>query len=480
MPRSPEPISRNDSARILNTFHVQTSNTAAQGKKFQYKYTILVPTHQRGALLRGTLRGLLLQEHDDFQVVVSNNYSLDETLSVLSEFADEPRIKIVHTDRKMSMPVHWEFAMDHAEGEYILFLGDDDGVRPDFLSVMDLILAATEANIVKFKTGLYYHYDWVDDKRNTFEFDDRCTNLYFDVDKRLVIAQFCEFTNYTLFPNLLQTLFSIELFRKAKARCKRVFVGAPDWSCPFVLLAEDSARLAYVDSTLGYGGRSRMSNVAYYADASDEFQNQRITDFINELSAEVRFPYHEPQITTQGNFLPAAFSYAKHYYPAELEGFALDPFELSRVIQADIAEEAVSKRQSFWTPSEVHSFRAFVDRLPPAQRGAIRAMAGYPTFRGRVRLLLKSLKRKVIGSLPHSTQERVAARLNRGALSRYPFSTKLDVGGMGIMNGADLMRNFNHIVKQSDEVSDAKDSAAILDAALSPRGRLRLPIEVQE
>ena len=118
--------------------------------QFKYKHTILIPTHQRGALLRETLRGLLLQEHDDYQIVVSNNLSLDTTRNVLAEFAENPRILVVHTEQKMSMPTHWEFAMDYVEGEYVTILGDDDGVRPDFLSILDLVIAETDANIIKF------------------------------------------------------------------------------------------------------------------------------------------------------------------------------------------------------------------------------------------------------------------------------------------------------------------------------------------
>jgi len=443
---------------------------------FKYKYTILVPTHQRGALLRETLRGLLLQEHDNYQIVVSNNYSQDETRTVLSEYARESRVTIIHTDRKLSMPVHWEFAMGHVEGEYIIILGDDDGVRPDFLSTLDIVIENTGANLIKFKTGLYYHNDWIDDNRNTFEFDDRCSNRYFEVDKHSVISDFCEFTNYAIFPNLLQTCFSLELFRKAKKKCGTVFVGAPDWSCPFVLLMDDSAKLVYVDSTLGYGGRSQMSNVAYYFEsAANTTQNDRITDFINELSAEVRFPYHEPKITAAGNFTPAAFSYAKHFYDEELKSFTLNKFELCKCIQQDIAEEAVSKRRRFWTPSEFESFKNFVQELSSSEREAIHGMAGFFSLTGRGRLLLKLVKRRVLKFAPSPLRTWIQSIRKREMDSKYPWNTKVNLNGLDIKNGYELMKSFSAIVKKSDECSETKNLALVRSPELSSRGQLNLP-----
>lgn len=442
--------------------------------RFKYRYSFLVPTHQRGSLLGSTLRGLLAQQHDNFQVVVSNNYSMDDTRAVLAEFEDDDRVTIVHTDRKMSMPDHWEFAMDYVDGEHVIILGDDDGVRTDFLAALDIVLEETGANIVKFKTALYYHADWPDEKRNRFEFDERCTNDFFVADKHAVIADFCAFRDYMVFPNLLQTSFSLELFRKVRARCGQMFVGAPDWSCPFLLLADTDAKLAYVDSTLGYGGRSQMSNAAYY-ESKAETSNDRINDFVAELTAKTRFPFHEPQITTAGNFMPAAFSFAKHFYPHELAEYALDAFELAKVIQQDIGEEFASARSRFWMPTELDSFREFVDTLPAAQRSVVVGMPGYFSLKGRVSLMLKWLKRRVGSHLPAALRDRLVA-LPGGQASRYPWTATLRLTDVGITTGADLMERFREVVGPSDQNEKSVTPTWAVTSGLARRGRLNLPL----
>lgn len=461
-----------------STYPNKTLKTEIPLNQFRYKHTILVPTHQRGGLLRETLRGLLLQEYDNYQIVVSNNFSQDETRAVLDEFKYEPRIRVIHTNQKMSMPVHWEFAMDYVEGEYVTILGDDDGVRPDFLAALDIIITETGANMIKFKTALYYHNDWPDSRRNRFEFDIRCSNQYFDVDKFAVVAELCKFTNYKIFPNLLQSCFSLDLYRRVKKRCGTMFVGSPDWSCPFLLLMDKSVKFIYIDSTLGFGGRSQISNVVYYENNVSKSQNDRMKDFVNELSTEFRFPYHAPQITTVGNFTPAAFSYAKHFYPKELNDFMLDSFEMAKVIQKDIAEEAVSNRHRFWTSSELESFKNYVCTLPNEERNAIKKMPGYFSLMGRVRLELMRLRRRVKSLIPQFLLWRLMVIWDRDGLSKYPFTTKIDLNDIGVKDSYHLMGLFNKIVAKSDECIKANYDPLVNNPSMRSLGQLRLPITI--
>ena len=433
---------------------------------YKYKHSILVPTHQRGELLRATLRGLLLQEYDDYQIVVSNNFSQDETRSILEEFKQNQHIKIIHTNQKLSMPDHWEFAMDYVEGEYITILGDDDGVRPEYLSTMDLVIDSTDANLIKFKTGIYYHPDWPNERMGTFEFDTRCTNNYFTVDKWIVISDFCKFKKYIYFPNLMQTCFSHELFRRAKVKCKKVFVGAPDWTCSFLMLMDETARLAFVDSTLGFGGRSQMSNAAW-GNSRAGTQNDRITDFFAELTLDTRLPFHQPQISTQSNYHPAAFSYAKNFYPNELREYSLSNFELCKTIQGDMAEEAVTSRRSFYTQQELEIFRMFINELPELQRKEIMRMAGSFSAIGRLRLMLKWIKRRAIESAPWLLLLRL---FKRDANSSYLWDSNVNGRDYSVLNGHDLMKYFSKIVESSDKYSKVKSNALQDYACLVPKG----------
>lgn len=429
----------------------------------KYKHTIVIPTFQRANLLGNTIKSCLLQEHDNYQVLVSNNFSEDNTREVLAEFADDPRVKVIHTDRKLSMPEHWEFVMDYVEGDYVMFIGDDDGVRPDFLKIIDQIIDTSGSNLIKFKGGLYYHTDWPNEERNTFSFDSKTSGYYFQVDPDLVIDSYCEFKGYDLFPNLLLTLFSLDLFNKAKSKAKKVFVGAPDWTCPFLLLVQDSVKFCYVDDTLAYGGRSKNSNAAYYTDQKDKkAQSERLKEFIGELDSATRFPYHTPLITTQGNFVPAAFSYAKYFYPERLKNFELNKLELSKVIQSDIAEEFCSKRASFYKKSEFEVFKDFVNTLEKKEKDIIYDMPGHFSFKGKILLSLKFLKSKIYYYFK-------IKRINK----HLPWDTTINLTKLEMHNAYDLTKNFLQLLRAGKTNSNESSSVPLKYSYLKVLGRIK-------
>ena len=126
------------------------------------KYSIIIPTCDRANLLKHTINGCLRQNYDNYEILVSNNFSSDNTKIILENFNKEPKINVVKTESRMAMPLHWEFAMSHARGDYIIFLGDDDGISTNLLLLLDSIIKQYDSNIIKWQTYLYHHPDWPD------------------------------------------------------------------------------------------------------------------------------------------------------------------------------------------------------------------------------------------------------------------------------------------------------------------------------
>src|SRR4051812_33489307 len=91
--------------------------------------SLVIPTRNRAAHLRNSLRCALAQAFDDYEIIVSDNDSQDDTSAVVSEFSD-PRVKYFRTNASLSMPESWEFALSKASGQYITYLSDDDAIVP--------------------------------------------------------------------------------------------------------------------------------------------------------------------------------------------------------------------------------------------------------------------------------------------------------------------------------------------------------------
>lgn len=117
----------------------------------QPKISVIVPTRNRARTLRHTLRTCLSQTFDDFEVIVSDNFSDDETQELLASI-DDPRLRPVRTKSYISMARNFQNGLAHARGEAILFIGDDDGLLPFGLELLARALDAhPEVDAVRWR-----------------------------------------------------------------------------------------------------------------------------------------------------------------------------------------------------------------------------------------------------------------------------------------------------------------------------------------
>ncbi len=129
-------------------------------------YSVVIPTLNRAHRLKDALQSILWQDFDDYEVIVSDNCSSDNTGDLVAQFADK-RIHYVRPDSYLRMHDHWEFARKQASGDYLLFLGDDDCLVQNALSTLTRVIETTGALIVGCKNIDYYTVDyWVQERRN--------------------------------------------------------------------------------------------------------------------------------------------------------------------------------------------------------------------------------------------------------------------------------------------------------------------------
>jgi len=101
--------------------------------------SIVIPTRERASKLSYTLRTVLDQPGDDFEVVVSDNVSTDGTQDVLRSIAD-PRLRAYRTPSRLSMCDNWEFAYGKTSGRYLIYIGDDDALAAGAIArIRDLV-----------------------------------------------------------------------------------------------------------------------------------------------------------------------------------------------------------------------------------------------------------------------------------------------------------------------------------------------------
>jgi len=118
------------------------------------KFTVVIPTRERARTLGATLRTCVSQASDDLDILVSDNFSGDDTRAVVESFGD-PRIRYVNTGARVSMTRNWEFALQHVREGYVTFIGDDDGLMPDAIRDVSELLRNDRADIVSWMKAEY-------------------------------------------------------------------------------------------------------------------------------------------------------------------------------------------------------------------------------------------------------------------------------------------------------------------------------------
>ena len=79
------------------------------------RFSILLPTRNGGRFIENCIHSALSQDHDSFELVVSDNANTDETPSILANVGD-PRLKVVRQDVVLPVQENWNASLTHARG----------------------------------------------------------------------------------------------------------------------------------------------------------------------------------------------------------------------------------------------------------------------------------------------------------------------------------------------------------------------------
>jgi len=107
--------------------------------------TISIPTYNRSRELEDLLSEILLQAKEvrpgSFNVLVSDNASTDNTAHMVETMrrrfaAQSLELKYIHNDENVGFSRNVISAVGNADGEFVLIMGDDDGLEPNTIGLL--------------------------------------------------------------------------------------------------------------------------------------------------------------------------------------------------------------------------------------------------------------------------------------------------------------------------------------------------------
>jgi len=129
------------------------------------KFSVIIPTRERSDTLQSSLKTCVGQDYDNLEIIVSDNFSTDNTREIVESF-DDPRIRYINTGKRLGMAGNWEFALSHITDGYLTFLGDDDGLLPDSISAVNAIIQDTGCVALTSKNAEYHWPSQDESRRN--------------------------------------------------------------------------------------------------------------------------------------------------------------------------------------------------------------------------------------------------------------------------------------------------------------------------
>jgi len=248
------------------------------------KFTIVMPTRERSETLRYALRTCLNQRYEPLEIIVSDNASRDDTRAVVESFGD-PRIRYVNTGRRVSMSRNWEFALSHVTGDFVTYVGDDDGLLPNAVADVAMLIAKHDARALSWNKS---QYCWPN-----HPLPDHPGLLSIPLTSRLFVCDAHQFavdcarlwTSYHQGPSLYNAFVSVPVIHAIRQKTDGVFFHSviPD-AYSSIAIASGLKSYLYSSRPFSVNGASGASNGAntanYFKDEADE-QNATRT-FIEE------------------------------------------------------------------------------------------------------------------------------------------------------------------------------------------------------
>jgi glycosyltransferase involved in cell wall biosynthesis len=108
------------------------------------KVSIVLPSYNYARYLDERIQSLLAQTYTDFELIIVDDASTDNSVDIIKKYTSDHRIKTHFFEQNSGLPYkRWNDGADFAEGKYILFAGADDSCHPRML---EELVACMDAN----------------------------------------------------------------------------------------------------------------------------------------------------------------------------------------------------------------------------------------------------------------------------------------------------------------------------------------------
>jgi glycosyltransferase involved in cell wall biosynthesis len=129
--------------------------------------SVCIPTYNGESYLSECLDSVLAQTFSDFELLIVDDQSSDQTLDIVKKYAEKDlRIRIIQNRSNLGLVGNWNNCIDLAKGEFIKFVFQDDLIVPECLEKM--LLATKPSTSIVFCRRNFIFEDVISEELHQF------------------------------------------------------------------------------------------------------------------------------------------------------------------------------------------------------------------------------------------------------------------------------------------------------------------------
>ncbi len=140
------------------------------------RFSIVVSTCNRAKILKETIASILKQSFSDYEIIVSDDASVDATRQVVESFESSGKITYLFSDKNCGLSATRNKALKLSRGEYVVLIDDDIILADNFLGVLEKVISSEKASVfcpvLRDPLTSESFVDLLDDKKRYLNFFD--------------------------------------------------------------------------------------------------------------------------------------------------------------------------------------------------------------------------------------------------------------------------------------------------------------------
>lgn len=114
----------------------------------KHKFSLIIPAYNVEKYIKKCLDSVLNQTYNDYEIIIINDGSTDNTSKLLESYKSSKKIKIINQENK-GLSNARNTGVSNAKGDYILFIDSDDFIEKELLEILNKTIK--DEDLIRFQ-----------------------------------------------------------------------------------------------------------------------------------------------------------------------------------------------------------------------------------------------------------------------------------------------------------------------------------------